>query len=101
MNFFRVFTVLVPGAKFNRALLVARAAGRGSNDLQLTPLSVTALLVQPLLADLCLLSGVGRGQQVGGVMLLVGTVARAHQGFGRGRWLALKQRAATLGKGFA
>lgn len=101
MNFFRVSTVPVPGAKFNRALLVARAAGLGRHDLQLAPLSVTALLVQPLLANLCLLSGVGSGQQVGGVVLLVGTVARAHQGFGRGRWLALKQRVATLDKGFA
>ena len=101
MNFFLVFTVPVPGTKFNHALLVAGAAGLGGNDLQLVPLRVTALLVQPLLADLRLLSRVGRGQQVGGVVLLVGTVARAHQGFGRGRWLALKQRAATLCMGFA
>lgn len=101
MNFFLVFTVPVPGTKFNHALLVAGAAGLGGNDLQLVPLRVTALLVQPLPADLRLLSRVGRGQQVGGVVLLVGTVARAHQGFGRGRWLALKQRAATLCMGFA
>ena len=101
MNFFRVFAVPEPSAKFDHALLVAGTAGLGGNNLQPVPLSATALLVQSLLLDLCLLPRVCGGQQVGGVVLLVGAVTGAHQGFGSGRWLALNERAATLGKGFA
>ena len=101
MNFFRPSTVPVPGAKFNHAMLVGGAAGLSGDDLQPAPVGASGLPVHPLLADPGLLTRVCGGQQVGGVVLLEGTIAGAHKGFGGGRGLTINKRVATLGKGFA
>ena len=73
MNFFQTFTVPVPGTKFNEAVLIGGAARLGGDDLKPAPVAVVP--VHPLPSDLCLLPRMCSGQQVTGVVLLVGTVA--------------------------